>query len=165
VFAIADTNGELDRVENDIFSFGYAVEVNPELQMALTNPAFSSELKAGVVHDVLGGRSANGSAVLLEHTAANLRGRRVDVALNNLSDVAASLRNRIVAEIRVAISLSDEQEKRLSNVLARIAGKQVSLNVVVDPSIVGGVSVRLGDDVIDGSVSTRLEQARRTLVG
>ena len=165
VFAIADANGELDRVENDIFSFGYAVEVNPELQMALTNPAFSSELKAGVVHDVLGGRSANGSAVLLEHTAANLRGRRVDVALNNLSDVAASLRNRIVAEIRVAISLSDEQEKRLSNVLARIAGQQVSLNVVVDTSIVGGVSVRLGDDVIDGSVSTRLEQARRTLVG
>jgi F-type H+-transporting ATPase subunit delta len=117
------------------------------------------------VRDVLGGRTASGSAVLLEHTGANLRGRRVDVALKNLSDIAANLRSRIVAEVRVAISLNGEQITRLQNVLARIAGQQVSLNVVVDPSVLGGVSVRLGDDVIDGSVSTRLEQARRTLVG
>ena len=165
VFAAADAAGELDRVENEIFAFGQAVDANAELQMALTNPAFNSELKAGVVRDVLNGRAAKGSALLLEHTGANLRGRRVDVALKNLSDIAAGLRNRIVAEVRVAISLSNEQVSRLSNVLGRLAGQQVSLNVVVDPSVVGGVSVRLGDDVIDGSVSTRLEQARRTLVG
>ncbi len=165
VFAAADAAGELDRVENEIFAFGHAVDANAELQMALTNPAFTSELKAGVVRDVLNSRTAKGSALLLEHTGANLRGRRVDVALGNLSDIAADLRNRIVAEVRVAISLNGEQVTRLSNVLARIAGQQVSLNVVVDPSVVGGVSVRLGDDVIDGSVSTRLEQARRTLVG
>ncbi len=165
VFAAADAAGELDRVENEIFAFGHAVDANAELQMALTNPAFSSELKAGVVRDVLGGRVAKGSALLLEHAGANLRGRRVDVALKNLSDIAAGLRNRIVAEVRVAISLTSEQVSRLQNVLARIAGQQVSLNVVIDPSVVGGVSVRLGDDVIDGSVSTRLEQARRTLVG
>jgi len=165
VFAAADAAGEMDRVENEIFAFGQAVDANAELQMALTNPAFSSELKAGVVRDVLGGRTARGSALLLEHTGANLRGRRVDVALRNLSDIAANLRSRIVAEVRVAIPLNNEQVTRLSNVLARLAGQQVSLNVVVDPSVVGGVSVRLGDDVIDGSVSTRLEQARRTLVG
>ncbi len=165
VFAAADAAGDLDRVENEIFAFGQAVDANAELQMALTNPAFSSELKAGVVRDVLNGRTANGSALLLEHSGANLRGRRVDVALKNLSNIAADLRNRIVAEVRVAISLNGEQVTRLQNVLARIAGQQVSLNVVVDPSVIGGVSVRLGDDVIDGSVSTRLEQARRTLVG
>lgn len=165
VFAAAETNNELDRIENEIFAFGNAVGANAELQMALTNPAFSAELKAGVVRDVLGGRTAKGSALLLEHSGSNLRGRRVDVALKNLSDIAAKLRNRLVAEVHVAISLTDEQKTRLSNVLARIAGQQVSLNVVIDSSVVGGVSVRLGDDVIDGSVSTKLEQARRTLVG
>lgn len=165
VFAAAESAGELERVENEIFAFGHAVDANAELQMALTNPAFSPDLKAGVVRDVLADRVAKGSALLLEHTGANLRGRRVDVALKNLSDIAANLRNRIVAEVRVAIPLTSEQVTRLSSVLARIAGQQVSLNVVVDPSVVGGVSVRLGDDVIDGSVSTRLEQARRTLVG
>jgi F-type H+-transporting ATPase subunit delta len=82
-----------------------------------------------------------------------------------LSDLAASQRNRIVADVTVATALSPEQASRLAAVLARLAGREVSLNIVVDPAVIGGVSVRLGDEVIDGSVRTRLEQARRVLVG
>ena len=165
VFADADTRGELDRVEEEIFMFGRAADANPELQMALTNPALTGEAKASVVQDVLAGRAAEGARVLLAHTAANLRARRVDVALKSLSEIAASQRDRVVADVRVAIALTDDQATRLAAVLGRLAGKQVSLNVVVDPSILGGVSVRLAGEVIDGTIASRLELARRSLVG
>lgn len=164
IFADAEKQNQLNRIEEELFLFGRAVDANPELQMALTNPALSDAAKSGVVRDVLAGRAAAGTEQLLVHTSANLRGRRVDVAIKSLSELAAKQRDRIVADVRVAIALSSDQATRLANVLGRIAGRQVSLNVVVDPSIIGGVSVRLGDDVIDGSTRTRLEQARRIVV-
>lgn len=165
VFTTAEARGELDRVEEEIFLFARAVEANPELQMALTNPAATSEAKSALVADLVSARAAEGSAQLLSHVAANLRGRRADVALRQLSEIAAAKRDRIVAEVRVAIALTPDQSQRLAAVLGRLAGRNVSLNVVVDPSVIGGVSVRLGDDVIDGSIRTRLDQARRILVG
>ena len=118
-----------------------------------------------MVSDLLAGRAAVGTTLLLIHTAANLRGRRVDTALASLSDIAAAQRNRVVAHVRVAQPLTADQATRLSAALGRLADRNVTLNVVIDPSVVGGVSVRLGGDVIDGSISNRLEQARRSLVG
>lgn len=165
VFAHADAQGVIDQVEEEIFHFGRAVDANPDLQMTLTNPALSGAAKSAVVSDVLAGRAAAGTAQLLVHTAANLRGRRVDAALTALSDIAAAQRQRVVAHVRVAIALTAEQATRMSAVLGRLAGRNVSLNVVIDPSVIGGVSVRLGDEVIDGSIANRLEQARRSLVG
>jgi len=165
VFADADRAGQLDRIESELFAFDHAVSENPELQMALTNPALPAAAKTSVVSDVLAGRAHAGTEALLRHLAANLRGRRVDVAIKSLSDGAAAQRHREVAEVRVAIALSADQAARLRAVLARLAGREVSLNVVVDSSVIGGVSVRLGDDVFDGSVRSRLEQARRVLVG
>lgn len=165
VFAAAEKAGVLDRIEEEIFLFGRAVDANAELQMTMTNPALPGSAKTSVVHDVLAGRAAEGAHLLLGHIAANLRGRRVDAALKSLSDIAASQRNRVVADVRVAIALTDDQSARLAAALGRLADKQVSLNVVVDPSVIGGVSVRLGGEVIDGSVASRLELARRTLVG
>jgi F-type H+-transporting ATPase subunit delta len=103
--------------------------------------------------------------LLLEHLAGNLRGRRVDIALRSLIDAAAAARNKVVADVKVATPLVDDQAQRLAAVLSRIAGKEVSLNVIIDASVLGGVSVRLGDEVIDGTVQTRLDQARRALVG
>jgi F-type H+-transporting ATPase subunit delta len=156
---------EVDRIEAEIFAFARAVETNPELQMALTNPAASVSAKATLVRELVSAQVAAGTAALLEHTAANLRGRRVDIALRALSDAAAAARNRVVAEVKVAQPLVADQADRLAKALGRLAGKDVSLNVVIDPSIIGGVSVRLGDEVIDGTVQTRLDQARRALVG
>lgn len=156
---------EVDRIENEIFSFGRAVNTNPELQMALTNPAISATTKSSVVGDLLSGKTHAGTQALLQHLASNLRGRRVDVALKSLSDIAAAARNRVVAEVKVASALSADQADRLAKVLSRLSGKEVSLNVIIDTSVIGGVSVRLGDEVIDGTVRTRLDQARRVLVG
>lgn len=163
-FTAAEADGSLDAVEEEIFLFGRAVEANPELQMTLTNPAVGSAQKAALVRDLLGSATATATE-LLAHVAANLRGRRVDSAVSALSNLAAAQRERVVAQVRVAVALDDAQTERLAGALSRFAARQVHLNVVVDPTVIGGASVRLGDQVIDGTMLTRLSQARRSIVG
>ena len=97
------------------------------------------------------------------HVAANLRGRRPDVAVEQLAELAARQRQRLLAEVRSAVALTPEQEQRLAAALSRLQGREVRVNVIVDPEVVGGIVVRVGDEVIDGSVASRLENARRTV--
>lgn len=160
LFGLANAAGELDRVEEELFHFGRAVDANPELQMALTNPALSGEAKSAVVGDLLSASGHASTTALLRHLSANLRGRRVDAALSLLNDIAASARNRQVAEVRVARALAGDQAQRLAAVLSRLTGKDVSLNVIVDPNVLGGVSVRIAGEEIDGTVRNKLEQDR-----
>lgn len=163
-FTIAEADGSLDRVEEELFRFGRAVDSSAPLQMALTDPSLPAAAKAGVVRDLLGGRAAPITESLLEHTVAHLRGRRVDAAVAALSDLAAAQRERVVAHVAVAHPLDEEQARRLADALTRLKGRQVRLDVVVDPEVIGGIAVRVGDEVIDGTVAARLEQARRALV-
>lgn len=164
-FCAAENDGTLDRVEEELFRFGRAVEANPSLQMTLTDPALAPAGKAAVVKDLVAATAAPATTSVLTHIAANLRGRRVDAAVGALSNLAAAQRDRIVAQVRVAIELDAAQRERMARALSRLAGREVRLNIAVDPSVVGGASVRIGDDVIDGTMVTRLTQARRTLVG
>ena len=163
-FTAAEADGSLDAVEEELFLFGRAVDANPELQMALTNPALTPAVKAALVRDLVAA-GAPITSVLLAHTAANLRGRRVDAAVGALSNLAAAQRQRVVAQVTAAVALDEQQQERLARALARFAGREVRLNVAVDPTVIGGVSVRLGDEVIDGTMITRLSQARRAIVG
>jgi len=163
-FTAAEADGSLDAVEEELFRFGRAVEVNPELQMTLTNPAVAADAKAALVRDLLSAAAPTTSA-LLAHAASNLRGRRVDSAVNALSNLAAAQRERVVAQVRVACPLDDAQLERLARALSRFEDRAVHINVVVDPTVIGGASVRLGDQVIDGTMLTRLSQARRSIVG
>jgi F-type H+-transporting ATPase subunit delta len=162
-FTVAENQGTLDRVEAEIFRFGRTVDSSADLQMVLTDPAQSSQAKAAIVRDLVAGRTDGTTAMLLEHVGGHLRGRRVDAAVSMLSSVAAEQRDRVVAEVRSAIALDDEQQRRLADALGKLRGRRVQLNTVIDPSVLGGISVRIGDDVIDGTVTTRIEQARRAL--
>ena len=91
--------------------------------------------------------------------------RTVTVAVEHYQKVAAATRNRVVATVRVAREISDADHQRLQGALARQYDRPVHLNVVVDPEVVGGVKVEIGDDVIDGTVASRLDDARRRLAG
>ena len=164
-FTVAQQDGSLDRVEEELFRFERAIEANPSLQMTLTDPALAAAGKSGVVRDLVGATAAPVTTAVLTHIAANLRGRRVDAAITNLSNLAAAQRARVVAHVRVAIELTADQRERMSRALARLTGRDVRLNIAVDPTVIGGASVRIGDDVIDGTMFTRITQARRTLVG
>lgn len=164
-FTNAESTGTLDATEDELFSFGRALDASPDLQMALTDPAQSSQTKAAIVSDLLSGRTSDSTREVLEYVVGHLHGQRIDSAVDELIALAARQRERLVAEVTVAAPLDDDQRRRLSDVLTRLKGRTVRLNVDVDPAVMGGVHVRVGDEVIDGTVSARLEQARRVVLG
>ena len=102
---------------------------------------------------------------MLESTVGRLHGQRLDAAIDTLCELAARQRERVVAEVRVAAPLTEEQSRRLAAALSSLKGRTVRLNVAVDPAVLGGVMVTIGDEVIDGTVASRLEQARRAVLG
>ncbi|MCU0295967.1 MAG: F0F1 ATP synthase subunit delta [Candidatus Nanopelagicales bacterium] len=159
----AEKQGRLDRVEEEVFRFGRIIDSNPDLQMALTNPAVGEDAKASITGQLLDGKADEITVRLLQSVTTELHGRPVQVAVAGLSTLAAARRGRVVAEVRSARELSDEQKRRLVEALGRLHNRDVQLNVTVDPSIVGGLEVRVGDEVIDGTLSTRIEAARRRL--
>ena len=161
----AETEGSLDKVEEELFRFGRAIDANADLQMALTDPATSPEVKSGIVTTLLDGKAETVTVLLLSHTTSHLRGRRIQDAVTALSELAGRRRGQLIANVRTAVSLSKEQAKRLTKALAQLHGRDIELNVIVDESVVGGIEVQIGDEVFDGTISSKLEQARRRMTG
>jgi len=164
-FAGAAADGTLDATEEELFLFGRALDASPELQMALTDPAQSAQVKARIVRDLIGARTTATTTQVLEYAVGHLHGRRIDSVVDVLCELAATQRQKLVAEVRVAARLTDEQKQRLTAALSALKGRSVHVNVAVDPSVLGGVHVKVGDEVIDGTVAFRLEQARRAILG
>jgi F-type H+-transporting ATPase subunit delta len=131
--------------------------------MTLTDPSLAADRKAAVVRQLVDGGASPATQQVLEYVAGNLRGRRPATAVEEFARLASDQRQRVLAEVRSAITLSPDQQVRLASALSRLQGREVRVNVVVDPEVVGGIVVRVGDDVIDGSVASRLEQARRAV--
>jgi F-type H+-transporting ATPase subunit delta len=164
-FTAAEADGTLDATEEDLFLFGRALDSSSALQMALTDPAQSSASKAAIAGDLLAGGSTASADQVIRYAVGHLHGRRIDAVIDELCDLAARQRSRVVAEVRVAAPLDAAQEQRLSDILSRLKGRTVRLNVAVDPTVLGGVHVKVGDEVIDGTIASRMEQARRAVLG
>jgi F-type H+-transporting ATPase subunit delta len=162
-FAAADAAGDLDRVEDDLFRFSALIERTPELRSALTDPVLPLERKRALVDDLIGGK-ANPRAVRLIQLELDLQeGRELDRRCRELAEMAAERRNRVVADVRTAVPLDAERQARLAEALTQVIGRPVELRCTVDPAIMGSVVVRVGDEVFDGSVRRRIEQARERL--
>ncbi len=140
-----------------------ALPLSSQLQMALTDPSLAAEHKTALVRDLIGASAAPTTTALVSYAAANLRGRQPAVAIESLATLAADQRQRLLAEVRSAVELTSEQVGRLAAALSTLQGRDVRLNVIVDREVVGGIVVRVGEDVIDGSVASRFEQARRAV--
>lgn len=164
-FTVAQNANTLDATEDEIFRFGRAVDASSDLQMALTDPAASVATKSAIVRDLLAHRATATTVQVLEFAAGHLHGRRLDAVVDALVEQAARQRDRLVAEVRVAAPLTDEQSRRLADLLGRLKGRTVRVNVAIDPSVLGGVYVKIGEEVIDGTVANRMEQARRAVIG
>jgi F-type H+-transporting ATPase subunit delta len=164
-FCVAETNGTLDATEEEVFRFGRAVDSSAELQMVLSDPASPSSVRAAVVNDLLANRATIATSTVLGYAMSHLHGRRLDSVIDELCALAAQQRERMVAEVRVAAPLTDTQAQRLQVALSALAGRTVRLNVALDPAVLGGVHVSIGDEVIDGTIASRLEQARRAVLG
>ena len=160
----AERAGQADALEDELFGFERLVSENPELRDALSDPSRSAEDKHALLQGLLEGR-ATAATIRLAKQAVVSSHRTVTVAVEHYQKVAADNRNRLVATVRVAHELADADRQRLQGALARQYDRPVHLNVVVDPEVVGGVKVEIGDDVIDGTVASRLDEARRRLAG
>lgn len=159
----AEGSGELDDVEDELFRFSRLLEREPQLRAALTDPGLPADRKLQVVRDLLGGKARDTTIRLVEFAVTRRRGRSLEDVLDELSQLAADRRERYIAHVRVAVPLDERQQERLRSSLSRIYGHEVDLQVELDPAIVGGVQVRIGDEVLDGTVHRRLESARRGL--
>ncbi|WP_030268026.1 F0F1 ATP synthase subunit delta [Streptomyces sp. NRRL B-24484] len=161
----ADKAGALDDVEDELFRFGRVVAGSHDLRAALTEPKAGAAAKAALVKKLLGGRANAGTVRLVVSLVTAPRGRSLEQGLESYSKLAAARRGRVVALVTSAVPLSDRQKERLAAALAGLYGKQVHLNIDVDPAVAGGVKVQIGDEVIDGTVASRLEGARQGLEG
>jgi F-type H+-transporting ATPase subunit delta len=161
----AVATGDLDSVEDELFRFGRIVAGDDDLSRVLTDRAASAEGKAALLEQLLGGRVRPVTALLLRNVLTSSHVHNAEVTIERLSEAAARRRGQWVAHVTSAVELTDAQERRLTQVLGRLYGRTIGLQVIVDPEVLGGLVIRVGDEVINGSVAHRLEAAARRLVG
>ncbi|MEV5804647.1 F0F1 ATP synthase subunit delta [Streptomyces sp. BPPL-273] len=159
----AQKAGRLDDVEDELFRFGRIVSSNTELRAALTNRSASASAKGELLRSLLGNRADASTERLVTRLVTAPRGRSLETGLESLSKLAADRRDRMVAVVTSAVPLSDTQKQRLGAALAKVYGRPMHLNLDVDPEVVGGVRVQVGDEVINGSIADRLEEAGRRM--
>jgi F-type H+-transporting ATPase subunit delta len=160
----ANIANELDRVEDEFFETSRLVADNFELRKALVGVG-SSDAKSALIADVLGKKASASTVKLASALVSHLRGRSIEAAFADYLFGLANRRNRLIAVVRTAAALTDAQAKRLATVLEKKVGQPIRINVQIDPTILGGVSIKFADELVDGSVVNRLANAGRALVG
>ena len=163
ILEVARAEDALDTVEDELFRFARVLESSDDLRQTLSDPALPPERRQGIVEDLLGNRALPLTVSLISFVVAAGRARQLPAIIDLVVRRAAEARRQVVAEVRSAVPLDDEQRRRLAHALSSNLGKEVEVKVVVDPSVLGGLSARVGDTVIDGTVRHRLELLRESL--
>jgi F-type H+-transporting ATPase subunit delta len=163
LFEIARAEGTLDEVEDELFRFARSFETNDALRGALTDEMIPAERRQAIVEDLLGGKATNTTTQLISMVVGAGRGRDLPQIIDRLVDRASSAKQLELANVRVAVPLSQDQTQRLAAALTNATGKQINMKVTVDPSVLGGVVATIGDTVIDGTVRTRIDQLKSRL--
>jgi F-type H+-transporting ATPase subunit delta len=163
--AAAEKAGRLDAVEDELFRTARVVAGSPELRVALADRSAPMDSRAALVEDLLAGKATDETRHLVRRAVVAPRGRSFDRTLEQYADVAADRRSRLVATVTATVPLTERQRERLGAALARLYGHEVQLNIQVDPALIGGIRVEIGDELIEGSVVSRLDDARRRLTG
>jgi F-type H+-transporting ATPase subunit delta len=161
VLAAAENADAVSDVEDELFRFGQIVSGNPELAITLGDPGASAGRRVKLVEDLLKGKAQAATLRLVEVALEGFGGRGFESSLTRLVELTAAKRDREVAYVTVAKPLADADEQRLADKLSELYGRQVSLKVDVDPQVIGGVSVRVGSDLYDGTILRRLNEAKQ----
>lgn len=164
VAIVRSAGNDSERLADELFVVGRLVSENPSLREALSDSSRSVDDRAGLVESLLQDKALPATVTLVKQSLGSSY-RTVSVALSTYQEVAASVHGERVAEVRVAHPLSDADRQRLTDALSRQYDRPIHLNVVVDPEVIGGLRVEIGDDVIDGTVANRLSEAGRKLAG
>ena len=158
----AGTKGQ--QVGDELFAVRQMLDANPDLRSALSDLSRSPEDRSGLVAGLTSGQVEPATATLVSQAITRGQGS-VDSALQEFLDVAAEALEETVVTVHTARELSETDQKRLAEALSKQYSTTVQLHVVLDPNLIGGLRVEIGDDVIDGSVSNRLDDARRRIAG
>jgi F-type H+-transporting ATPase subunit delta len=159
----ARAEGELERVGDELFRIARTFEGSNELRDALTDPRLGSERKKGIIDDLLGDRSSPLTVNLINFVVAAGRASDLPAIADRLAEQAAAARNKAIAEVRSPFELDRKTMEKLAKALSEATGKDVEVKTIVDPSLIGGITARIGDLVVDGSVRHRLDELRETL--
>lgn len=161
--AVAERAGELDEVQDELFRFSRILTGQPQLRRMLADPAAPVDTRARLLSRLVEGKVHPATTRLLQRAVRAPRGLPLEASLERLVDLAAQRRERYVAYVRTAVALTAEQESRLTATLSRIYQRAMDVVVEIDPELLGGLVIRVNDEVIDGSVARRLAVARRQL--
>ena len=160
----AQYGGTLDDLEDDLFRFSRVISGQPGLRSALIGPT-GPDAKASLLANLLTNKVSGPSLSLITQLLTHPRGRSPQTVLELAASIAARRREQLIAVVRVATELSAAQRRRLLDTLTAAYGQGIHLNVVHDPTVIGGVSVQIGDELIDGTAASRLAEVRRKLAG
>lgn len=165
LFGAAERDKELEQVEDELFRFERILQDDGELTGLLDEYTVDAARRTQLLDTLLGGKITEVTATLLRHTVASQRKRSILLAIDDLLEQAAARQERSVARVVSAVPISDSQQSRLATVLSGMYGRDISIRTALDPSLRGGLVVRVGDEIIDGSIAARLTEAKTTMVG
>ncbi len=160
LFEIAQADGTLALVEDELFRVARAFESNEQLRNTLSDATIPADRRQQVAEQLLGAKASNTTTQLVSLVVGSGQVRNLPAIVDSLVKRASAEKQQEVAEVRSAIALSDDQKTRLTAALTKVTGKPVNLKVVIDPSVLGGLVAVVGDEVIDDTVRTRLDQLK-----
>lgn len=160
---VAAKNGTVEALSNELFAFQNAIETNSELQFALASKTATTEARTNLVTALLGNKASAEATLLIKQAVTATHKLRASVVLDHFGKHVAQVAQSLVATVKVAQPLNEKQLSRLQAALTKLYGSSVKLNVEHDPSIIGGVRIQIADEIIDGSLISRLNQAKLSL--
>ena len=161
--SVANQNNELDRLEEEIFQFSRIVASDLELRQILNSSKYSGEGKRVLVAKLLASKVCPSTSRLLASLVSGMRGRSIEKTIAFYASAAAARKMRVIAHVKSAVELSQAQKDKLASSLSGKIGQPVRLNVELDPKVLGGLSIRFADELIDATIVNRLADAGRAL--
>ena len=156
---------QLDQLESELFAFAQIVAKNPELRATFALRSTSEVKKSDLVSALLSGKALQASIDLISFLVDHPRGRNLESGLSEFADIISAHKARLIAHVVSANPLTSEQTTRLTSALTKMMGHEIRVNVSVEKEVVGGLSIRIADELIDGTLIARLAQADRLLAG
>ena len=156
---------QLDQLESELFAFAQIVVKNPELRATFALRSTSEVKKSNLVSALLSGKALQASIDLISFLVDHPRGRNLESGLNEFADVISARKARLIAHVVSANPLTSEQTTRLTSALTKMMGHEIRVNVSIEKEVIGGLSIRIADELIDGTLIARLAQADRLLAG
>jgi F-type H+-transporting ATPase subunit delta len=163
VASIAAADKSISTLETELFSVRQTIDSDQELQFALSSKTATDASKLALVDALIGKKVSKATNLLVRNAVLIARRERVSVVLEQFVKQVSAIATRLVATVTVAAPLDAKQLDRLGAALAKNYGQELQLNVELDPTLIGGVRVQVADEIIDGSLSSRLNEARLQL--